>query len=206
MVTYSSEFYSPIHIKKEQDPIYMNYMPPAVDSCLFQQLVNYYNYYYLYPPHAPTSYFMPSTELMSSSDSGYYSISSSPCPSDAWPCLQDHSPEQLVKQEPRQEPKKAVKLIEKKPVDMSNRRYKCTRCPRAFTRKHDLERHIRVHTGDKPYHCPCCKKCFARSDALKRHIQVEIRCRTSEEVIAFRQTSRRRRQQQQQQQQKTVNH
>ncbi|ORE23076.1 hypothetical protein BCV71DRAFT_169030, partial [Rhizopus microsporus] len=76
-----------------------------------------------------------------------------------------------------------------------NRRYKCTRCPRAFTRKHDLERHIRVHTGDKPYHCPCCKKCFARSDALKRHIQVEIRCRTSEEVIAFRQTSRRRRQQ-----------
>ncbi|CEG66933.1 Putative Potential zinc finger protein [Rhizopus microsporus] len=200
MVIYSSECYSPIHIKKEQDTTYMNYMLPAVDSCLFQQLVNYYNYYYyLYPPHAPTSYFMPSTEPMSSSDSGYYSISSSPCSSDAWPCLQDHSPEQLVKQEPRQEPKQVVKLVEKKPVDMSSRRYKCTRCPRAFTRKHDLERHIRVHTGDKPYHCPCCKKCFARSDALKRHIQVEIRCRTSEEVITFRQTSRRR-------QQKTVNH
>ncbi|CEG79318.1 Putative Potential zinc finger protein [Rhizopus microsporus] len=199
MANYSFECYSPIHIKKEQDTTYMNYMLPAVDSCLFQQLVNYYNYYYyLYPPHAHTSYFMPSTEPMSSSDSGYYSISSSPCPSDAWPCLQDHSPEQQVKKEPKQ----VAKLVEKKPVDMSNRRYKCTRCPRAFTRKHDLERHIRVHTGDKPYHCPCCKKCFARSDALKRHIQVEIRCRTSEEVITFRQTSRRR----QQHQKKTVNH
>ncbi|ORX89646.1 zinc finger protein, partial [Basidiobolus meristosporus CBS 931.73] len=45
----------------------------------------------------------------------------------------------------------------------------CQYCFRSFTRKHDLHRHIRVHTGDKPYQCNYCNKSFARTDALKRH-------------------------------------
>ncbi|ORZ25643.1 hypothetical protein BCR42DRAFT_286719, partial [Absidia repens] len=49
------------------------------------------------------------------------------------------------------------------------RPYQCHICNRSFARKHDLQRHIRVHTGDKPYACLCCKKSFARTDALKRH-------------------------------------
>ena len=53
------------------------------------------------------------------------------------------------------------------------RPFVCTQCPRAFSRKHDLERHARVHSGDRPYICRICKKGFPRSDALRRHIRVE---------------------------------
>ncbi|KAL0091177.1 hypothetical protein F4703DRAFT_1710600, partial [Phycomyces blakesleeanus] len=45
----------------------------------------------------------------------------------------------------------------------------CTVCEKSFARKHDLGRHMRIHTGDKPYMCLCCKKAFARTDALSRH-------------------------------------
>lgn len=72
------------------------------------------------------------------------------------------------------------------------RPYPCHLCKRAFARKHDLQRHIRVHTGDKPYVCPCCKKAFARTDALKRHLRMEDHCRGSQEVQAMKETGRRR--------------
>ncbi|KAI8881690.1 hypothetical protein K501DRAFT_124850, partial [Backusella circina FSU 941] len=45
----------------------------------------------------------------------------------------------------------------------------CKVCSRPFARKHDLQRHIRVHTGFKPYSCLHCKKAFVRTDALKHH-------------------------------------
>jgi hypothetical protein len=73
-----------------------------------------------------------------------------------------------------------------------SRPYPCHLCRRAFARKHDLQRHVRVHTGDKPYVCPCCKKAFARTDALKRHLRMEDNCRSSQEVQAMKDTGRRR--------------
>ncbi|KAH8551367.1 hypothetical protein BGW37DRAFT_493380 [Umbelopsis sp. PMI_123] len=62
------------------------------------------------------------------------------------------------------------------------RECQCPMCPRAFARKHDLQRHIRVHTGAKPYVCPCCQRSFARTDALRRHFRMEETCRSSPEV------------------------
>lgn len=52
----------------------------------------------------------------------------------------------------------------------------CTFCSRAFARRHDLQRHTRVHTGVKPYGCPSCQKCFARSDARRRHFLSDPLC------------------------------
>ncbi|OZJ03370.1 hypothetical protein BZG36_02994 [Bifiguratus adelaidae] len=54
--------------------------------------------------------------------------------------------------------------------------FACTLCSRAFARKHDLQRHVRVHTGHKPYICSGCSKGFARSDALGRHWKVDREC------------------------------
>lgn len=48
-------------------------------------------------------------------------------------------------------------------------KYACEECGKKFTRTHDLKRHARQHTNEKPFSCKCCKRGFARSDALVRH-------------------------------------
>ncbi|KAI8967236.1 hypothetical protein BDF20DRAFT_791852, partial [Mycotypha africana] len=53
--------------------------------------------------------------------------------------------------------------------------YVCNFCSRTFSRKYDVIRHKRIHTGAKPYVCPCCSKRFARSDARMRHFRTEAK-------------------------------
>jgi uncharacterized Zn-finger protein len=43
-------------------------------------------------------------------------------------------------------------------------------CSAAFHRSHDLARHSKIHTGDKPFSCSRCRRKFGRNDALKRHV------------------------------------
>ncbi|KAI7832716.1 hypothetical protein BC939DRAFT_381337, partial [Gamsiella multidivaricata] len=43
-------------------------------------------------------------------------------------------------------------------------------CTKAFSRKHDLQRHeASVHKGERNYKCPTCFKPFSRQDGLRRH-------------------------------------
>jgi C2H2 type zinc finger protein len=53
-------------------------------------------------------------------------------------------------------------------VHAAERPFRCTRCPAAFARNHDLKRHERLHE-DKAWQCTGCAKAFSRRDALTRH-------------------------------------
>lgn len=48
-----------------------------------------------------------------------------------------------------------------------DRPFKCDQCSQSFQRKHDLNRHKRIHLAIKPFPCTHCDKEFSRKDALK---------------------------------------
>lgn len=78
------------------------------------------------------------------------------------------------------------------PLSQESKPFACHICPRKFARKHDLQRHIRVHTFAKPYSCLNCAKSFARTDALKRHLRMEEKCRQSPIIQAMKEKGSRR--------------
>ena len=47
--------------------------------------------------------------------------------------------------------------------------YQCKTCDKRFTRKQDLQRHERSHTGEKPFQCKACDKWFTHKGTLQRH-------------------------------------
>ncbi|KAJ3150501.1 hypothetical protein HDU86_006378 [Geranomyces michiganensis] len=52
----------------------------------------------------------------------------------------------------------------------------CKYCQASFSRKHDLRRHARsLHSEQRPHKCAFCTLTFARSDALKRHLTTEAK-------------------------------
>lgn len=55
--------------------------------------------------------------------------------------------------------------------DSINKTNKCATCGKEFRRVYDLNRHQKLHTGQKPHGCHRCGKKFSRADALIRHMR-----------------------------------
>ena len=49
-------------------------------------------------------------------------------------------------------------------------RHICPVCGKDMRQKNELQRHLRVHSGERPFVCNICQKGFTRKDSLKKHL------------------------------------
>ncbi|KAK7868426.1 hypothetical protein R5R35_005049 [Gryllus longicercus] len=57
-------------------------------------------------------------------------------------------------------------------MQFNKRFHECSVCHKPFTHKSHLERHMRVHTGERPHECAICHKSFSQKSALYRHTRL----------------------------------
>ncbi|KAK7603256.1 hypothetical protein V9T40_003255 [Parthenolecanium corni] len=62
-----------------------------------------------------------------------------------------------------------------------NRPHRCDICGNCFTQQSHMQRHRRIHTGEKPFSCEACGEKFSRSDKLKLHTH---KCHAIAELLA----------------------
>ena len=60
-------------------------------------------------------------------------------------------------------------------IHLGQKPFQCKMCDRAFTQAENLVHHERLHTGEKPYQCSVCGKSFAQKSNMKKHEEKHVR-------------------------------
>uniref|UniRef100_A0AAY4AAM5 C2H2-type domain-containing protein n=1 Tax=Denticeps clupeoides TaxID=299321 RepID=A0AAY4AAM5_9TELE len=47
----------------------------------------------------------------------------------------------------------------------------CPQCEKRFSLHHQLKKHLRFHSGERPFSCSYCGKKFAEKSYLRLHLQ-----------------------------------
>jgi uncharacterized Zn-finger protein len=62
----------------------------------------------------------------------------------------------------------------RKRLSSDSKLFMCTVCSNKFTRKFSMQRHMMIHTGERPFKCRWCKKSFSQSGDRNRHVMSHL--------------------------------
>lgn len=68
--------------------------------------------------------------------------------------------------------KDADRLQTEPKPDIDRKRFLCHDCGKIFSLKHQLQGHLRTHTGEKPYCCSVCGETFGFGSCLRKHMRI----------------------------------
>ncbi|XP_074095896.1 uncharacterized protein LOC141525340 [Cotesia typhae] len=77
------------------------------------------------------------------------------------------------------------------PVSRVRKKHMCEQCAKSFRCQSHLERHKRIHTGQRPFICNICSMSFNQQEVLRKHQEShqgkkEFRCETCQQSFRYK--------------------